>query len=85
MGTTEFKNFVREPYAWPGGYPKYALMNDGGCLCHKCAKDNAKLVIRSTRDGERDGWNCAGVDINWEDNALYCDHCGELIESAYGE
>jgi len=26
-----------------------------------------------------------GADINWENPFLYCDNCGERIESAYAE
>ena len=83
MKTTQFKNFVRSPYAWPGGYPLFAIMSDGGVICKTCAKDEAKLIIRATRDKDRSGWQCVGVDVNWEDNDLYCDHCGGKIESAY--
>lgn len=25
------------------------------------------------------------VDVNWENHELYCDECGERIESAYAE
>jgi hypothetical protein len=25
------------------------------------------------------------LEVNWEDPALYCDHCGNRIESAYVE
>lgn len=85
MRTTEFKKFVRNPYVWPGGYPMYAITTDCGCLCKKCATDNAKQIIRSTRSNAHDGWAIAGVDVNWENNDLYCDHCNDLIESAYGE
>lgn len=85
MKTLDFKNLIREPYAWPGGYPKYAIMSDGAALCKSCAKDNAKLIIRDTRDNSNSGWCFAGVDINWEDTDLYCDHCSNKIESAYGE
>lgn len=85
MKTTEFKNFVRQPYAWPGGYPMFALMNDGEAVCKDCAKSEAKIIIRSTRDDSKDGWTCAGVDVNWEDETLTCAHCGKPIESAYGE
>ena len=85
MKTLDFKNLIREPYAWPGGYPKYAVMSDCEALCAKCAKDNAKLIIRATRDNNHSGWGCAGVDINWEDTELYCAHCGDAIPSAYGE
>ena len=24
---------VREPWVWPGGYPLYGLMDDGGAIC----------------------------------------------------
>ena len=83
--THEFKMFVRHPFAWPGGYPLYAVMTDGGIICRNCAKSEAKIIIRSTRDNERDGWNFADIDVNWEDEALFCDHCGEQIASAYGD
>ena len=85
MKTTQFKQFIRQPYVWPGGYPLFAIMDDGGTICRHCAKENAKQIIRSTRDGARDSWQCEAVDVNWEDVDLYCDHCGKPIESAYGE
>ena len=81
----QFKMFVRNKYAWPGGYPMIAVMRDGGVLCHACAKENAKLIIAATRDRDRSGWEVAGVDVNWADAELRCDHCGDLIESAYVE
>ncbi len=85
MDTKHVKDFIRQPFAWPGGYPMFAICNDGGCLCRHCVKDNAKLIIRATRDDDSSGWNVPAIDVNWEDTSLYCDHCGELIESAYGE
>lgn len=85
MKTKAVKEFIRHPYAWPGGYPRFAVCDDGAALCHKCTKANAKLIIRSTREEARDGWDVAGVDINYEDETLYCEHCNERIESAYGE
>lgn len=85
MLTKDFKEFVRQPYAWPGGYPMFAICNDGGCLCKTCAKDNAKRILESTRREYRDGWQVDAIDVNWEDSALTCDNCGNLIESAYGE
>jgi hypothetical protein len=80
-----FKSFVRMPYAWPGGYPLFAVCNDGGCLCKSCAKKNARLILQDTRDSTRSGWQIAGIDANWEDPALYCDNCNARIESAYAE
>ena len=80
-----FKFFVRTKYAWPGGYPMYMLCADGGCLCYKCAEENAALIIRSTVRRDDRQWMCSSIDINWEDpdKNMFCDHCGELIECAY--
>ena len=85
MKTSQVKQFIRQPYAWPGGYPLFAICNDGGCLCKTCAKENAKQIIESTRREYRDGWQVEAIDVNWEDTGLYCDNCSQPIESAYGE
>lgn len=79
------KELARQPYAWPGGYPKFALMHDGVCLCAACVKDNFAFIARSTRDNSRDGWTFIGAEINWEDTNMTCEHCSKPIESAYGE
>lgn len=81
----QFKNFVRRPYAWPGGYPMFAVCDDGGCLCKDCAKSEAALIIRATVSQDSSGWQVAAVGVNWEDTELTCDHCGNAIESAYGD
>lgn len=79
------KELARQPYAWPGGYPKFAVMTDGACLCAACVKNNFALIARSTRDDSRDGWTFSAAAVNWEDTELTCDNCGKAIESAYGE
>lgn len=61
-------------YAWPGGYPLYYIDNDGWILCPQCARKNDEYSAE-----------LAGADVNWEDDSLYCDHCGESIQSAYGD
>lgn len=61
-------------WAWPGGYPIYYVDKEGSCICPKCANrevDASQEVVDS--------------DINWEDEALHCDDCGDKIQSAYGE
>lgn len=73
----------RNPCAWPGGYPRYLLMDDGGALCPKCVRENRSDIIKATLRGYRSGWAAAGSDINWEDHALRCDHCNAQIEAAY--
>ena len=76
------RSIVSEPFTFPGCYPRYAITDDGGALCRHCCANEAERIDAAT-DG--DGWNITATDINWEDTALSCDHCGALIESAYGE
>jgi hypothetical protein len=82
-------NFVRdlaEPYAWPGGYPRYFITADGAALSYKAAETERRLIRRAIRTNDNTGgWRVVGCDINWEDAELYCDHTGYRIESAYAE
>ena len=71
---------VEQPYAWPGGYPMFAITSDGAALCKECCK-NEKSCIGTTTGS--DGWNLIALDINYEDKELYCDHCSTQIEYAY--
>lgn len=82
---TAFKQFIREPYCWPGGYAKVMLCNDGECICHACAKAEFRNILHSTLFGYRDGWDFAGVLVNWEDPDLYCAHCGKQIPCEYSD
>jgi len=70
------------PYAWPGGYPMFALTTDGTALCHRCTASERESIGTTTGT---DGWTVELVAINWEDSELFCDHCGNRIESAYGD
>ena len=79
------KELIRQPYAWPGGYPLYAITSDGGVLCHKCCKSEFRSIVDSIHTDSSDGWKVEAVTVNWEDTDLFCDHCADPIESAYGE
>ena len=79
------KEAIRQPYAWPGGYPLYIVMEDGESLSIEAAKKMFFLLAHATLFAQRDGWQAAGVDINYEDTELYCAHTNKQIESAYGE
>lgn len=81
----ELQYFTRHGYAWPGGYPMYALTEDCGVLSHDAVVENYALIRRAMRDGGDKQWNVIAVLINLEDDNLVCDHTGERIESAYGE
>lgn len=64
-----------------GGYPLFYVMKDGEPMCPKCLNENLGLVL--AKDDEQ--WTVEGCDINYEDEALYCSHCGTKMPSAYGE
>ena len=75
----QVKDIIRAPYSSVGGYPKILVMNDSDCLCHNCAKENYKLIVRSTGFNYFDGWKAYCVEINWE-SEINCAICGFLIE-----
>ena len=75
-----------DAYAWPGGYPVHAVMEDGEAMCPSCVKDNLRLILAAThcpKPASWDDWRLAGAQVNWEDDSLYCAHCGKPLEPAY--
>ena len=85
--TTDLRAAVREgPYAWPGGYPLYAVAQDGEALCFDCLRTEYRQILWAVKNEDKhSGWRIIGIDTNWEDPSLRCTHCSKLIESAYGE
>lgn len=90
MNRTKFRlddhlnNGKANAWAWPGGYPLFYVCADSGTLCPACVSDNLEL-IRQAPEYLDEQWDVVGVDINWEDSTMQCDHCNKKIESAYGE
>lgn len=86
LNLADLKNIIRHPYAWPGGYPQYFITADGAALSVESARENFREICGAyfARDASG-GWLVSAYDVNWEDSALYCDHSGERIESAYAE
>ena len=82
---SDFGRALKSPYAWPGGYPLFFICSDGAPLCFNCAKKEGARITDAIRTNSRCGWKVIGVDVNWEDAMLYCDHCSKRIESAYAE
>ncbi len=76
-----YRDDRREPYAWPGGYPRFFLMEDGETLCHKCGREEWRVIVRNWTT--RMGWKPEACDVNWEDSNLVCCNCGSQIEAAY--
>jgi len=72
--------------AWPGCYPTYLVMSDGGGLCSDCVKKELRLIISAFLSGDTSGgWYPIGADVNYECDCLFCDNCNAKIEAAYIE
>ena len=69
-----------QPWAWPGGYPLFAITSDGAALCYKCCSTERELIGTTTGS---DGWCVVALDINYENVSLNCDNCSKQIEAAY--
>jgi len=87
MTLLEIKTALRSgPYVWPGGYPRFFVTSDGAALSFAAVRSEWRQIVGAhLSDDKHCGWHVAGVDVNWEDPALYCDHTNERIESAYAE
>ena len=72
-------------YAFPGCYPMYLIAADGEALHYDCVKNNLEQCVYSIRHRVDLDWRVVGTTINYEDDELYCAHCGGRIASAYGE
>lgn len=72
-------------FAWPGGYPMYFVLEDGHALSFKGARRRLREILYDmTHDVTGDGsWHIVGLDVNYEDDDLYCEETGEKIEPAY--
>ena len=87
-GDTMYRNTdgTLASHAWPGGYPIFYIAEDGGILCSRPECANGPEVVAETalipcdRDPQ---WHIVGQEVNWEDESLFCDHCGKLVECAY--
>lgn len=79
----QFNTDLEQPYAWPGGYPRFFLMSDGECLSFEAAKENAGLIRDAIATQDRGGWQVVDCDVNWEDEDMVCAHTGKPIPCAY--
>lgn len=84
LSLAEVKSAVRNKYAWPGGYPLFLIMRDGGVLSIDSARDCWRQIVAAhlRPDYLDKQWQVEAAAINWEDDSLYCDHSGARIESA---
>lgn len=70
-------------YAWPGGYPKFALCADGETMCLDCVHKEFKLIASAILRQNDKQWQVVAFDINWEDPDMFCANCNAKIDSAY--
>jgi hypothetical protein len=77
----DFLRDLKEPYAWPGGYPRYFVCADGEPLCFACA-DKEQANVTSGIDTHDGLWEAVGCEINW-DSDLTCANCAQPIQRAY--
>ena len=71
---------ILRPYAWPGGYEKFLIMDDGGVICHRCAKREARNIFDSIARDIQDGWLPEGIEAECNiDGPVYCSHCARTI------
>lgn len=68
-----------------GGYPLYFIVSDGEALSFDAARENFRQIADSIAGRHNDGWRIVGLDVNYEDEDLFCAHTGKRIPSAYGE
>ena len=75
-------DIIREPYAWPGGYEKIAITDDGGVLCHACIKSELRQIATSYKG---DGWHVVACDIveSYNGAPLLCDNCGKWLSGEF--
>jgi hypothetical protein len=72
---------ISRPYAFPGGYRRLALMDDGEVMSLDGVKQNRELIRESKGD---DGWGIVGLFVHWEGEPLICCQTGKELCSEYG-
>jgi hypothetical protein len=68
----------------------YLIAHDGGSFCFDCAVRErsrlaAEIIERQTNPHPDDCWLVVGVQVNYSNNALSCDHCNKPVCSMYPE
>jgi hypothetical protein len=58
----QFLEDLKQPYAWPGGYPRYFVTSDGAALSFKAADEESGAITDSIDRRLNDGWQVIGCD-----------------------
>ena len=78
-----FKDTIRKPFTFPGGYTIALYLSDGERICNKCVVENWKEICEHTIYGYGYGAGFAG--IHWEGPDQHCVQCSKAMPSEYGE
>lgn len=54
-------SIVKEPYAWPGGYERLLITEDGGLLCSACVKKELFNIMWDIQNNANTGWLPGGT------------------------
>lgn len=86
VDSEHLKKHLREQYAFPGGYEKIYICQDGGILCHDCILSNWREVLSdSFYQMAGNQWRIVAVQSSSDyDPPLHCDHCSRNL-SPYEE
>ena len=81
--TADLKATLRAgEYAWPGGYQMYFRTNDGHAVSFEGVRKNVGPWLKDIR--ERTYCRIVAVEINYEDQDLYCVITDKPIPPSYG-
>lgn len=70
-------------YTHIGLYTLYFIAADGQPLSFQAVRDNFKEVLSAMKKtGDRE-WSIIGMDVNYEDNDLFCSHTNKQIKPSY--
>ena len=78
------KSIARHPYAWPGGYVRALVLEDGGTLCPKCVRSEYRQIVSDVRNGFDTGWTPTGqfstaevAEVDWCEDGENCKRCDD--------
>lgn len=78
MSLLKLRNGNIRKYSKLGGYPIFYIhMKTNTVVCPSCAG----LTVKDEEEDAED----FTPEVNYENEHLYCDQCGDQIESAYGD
>ena len=66
-------------------YVAAGIMSAAQAAALRQAVSERRNILDSIANNHHDGWRVVAEDVNWEDDTLFCDNCGERIESAYAD